>query len=117
MRFAHQPLYSPDTQPPYSITLVTARDMPPVKSSNPNRRSFLLGTLAAGAAAALPAEASPQAESNPATRQERTYWLQQVELVSNPVLKALKEGTLRRKMPVEAAPGQAQARAVGTHFE
>src|SRR5271170_4901951 len=95
--------------------------MPPIKSSNPasnpDRRRFLLGTLAAGAAAALPAEASVQAESTPATQQDRTYWLQQVELVSEPVLKSLKEGTLRRKMPVEAASGQSQARAVGTHLE
>src|SRR5271154_436122 len=95
--------------------------MPPIKSSNPasnpDRRRFLLGTLAAGAAAALPAEASVQAESTPATRQDRTYWLQQVELVSEPVLKALKEGNLRRRMPVQAAAGQEQARAVGTHLE
>jgi hypothetical protein len=84
--------------------------------SSPNRRSFLLGTLAAGAAAALPAEVHA-ADTIPAAQQDRSYWLQQVELVSEPVLKALKEGNLRRKMPVEAAPGQAHARAVGTHLE
>jgi hypothetical protein len=90
--------------------------MPKSKAPNPDRRSFLLGSLAAGAAAALPAEIQA-AETAPITQQHRSYWLQQVELVSDPVLKALKEGNLRRKMPVEAAPGQAQARAVGTHLE
>jgi hypothetical protein len=90
--------------------------MPASNGSNPNRRSFLLGTLATGAAAALPAEVHAAAPTAP-PQQDRNYWLQQVELVSEPVLKALKEGNLRRKMPVEAAPGQTQARAVGTHLE
>jgi hypothetical protein len=90
--------------------------MPNSKAPNPDRRSFLLGSLAAGAAVALPVEIySPG--STPAPQQDRTYWLQQVELVSEPVLKALKEGNLRRRMPVEAATGQAQVRAVGTHLE
>src|SRR5438309_10264100 len=90
--------------------------MPTTKTPNPDRRSFLLGSLAAGAAAALPAEIHA-ADSTPTPQQDRTYWLQQVELIAEPVLKALKEGDLRRKMPVEAAPGQIQARAVGTHLE
>jgi hypothetical protein len=85
------------------------------ESPTPNRRTFLFGTLAAGAAATLPAEA--RAADMPPNKQDRPYWLEQVERVSEPVLSALKEGTLRRKMPVEAAPGQAQSRAVGTHLE
>jgi hypothetical protein len=85
-------------------------------SDSPNRRSFLLGSLAASAAAALPVEVHA-AETALPPRQDRTFWLQQVEVVSGPVLSALKEGALRRKMPIEAAPGQAQARAVGTHLE
>jgi hypothetical protein len=90
--------------------------MPTSKASNPNRRTFLLGTLAAGAATALSAEIHA-ADAPPATQQDRAHWLQQVELVSDPILKALKEGALRRTMPVEAAPGQQEARAVGTHLE
>ncbi len=89
--------------------------MPTSKSPATNRRTFLLGTLAAGAAATLPAQA--RATDTPSNKQDRTYWLQQLELVSEPVLSALKQGTLRQKMPVEAASGQAQARAVGTHLE
>jgi hypothetical protein len=83
-------------------------------SKTPNRRSFLLGSVAAGAATALPAQTINTA---PAPQQDRTYWLQQVERVSEPLLTALKDGTLRQKMPVEAALGQRDARAVGTHLE
>jgi hypothetical protein len=90
--------------------------MPTSNRSNPNRRSFLLGSLVAGAAAALP-PATHADDTGPAAKQDRNYWLQQVELVSEPVLKSLKEGNLRQKMPVEAATGQTQARAVGTHLE
>ncbi|MCU1248092.1 MAG: hypothetical protein JWQ49_1121 [Edaphobacter sp.] len=90
--------------------------MPTSKSSNPDRRSFLLGSLAASAGAALPPEIHAS-DTTPTSQQNRTYWLQQVELVSDPVLKALKEGNLRRKMPVEAAPGQTESRAAGTHLE
>jgi hypothetical protein len=90
--------------------------MPTTKAPNPDRRSFLLGSLAAGVAAALPAEIDA-ANTAPPPQPDRNYWLQQVELVSDPVLKALKEGSLRRKMPVEAEPGQADARAIGTHLE
>jgi len=85
-------------------------DMP--GSPRPNRRSFLLTSLTAGAAATLP----PQTQNHPAP-QDRSFWLQQLELVANPVLNALKAGTLRRTMPIEAAPGQQQARAIGTHLE
>ena len=90
--------------------------MPTNKATNPDRRTFLLGSLAAGAATALPAEIYAP-NTTPAQQQDRTYWLQQVELVSDPVFKALKERNLRRNMPVEAAPGQTQARTVGTHLE
>jgi hypothetical protein len=90
--------------------------MPTSKAPNPNRRSFLFGALAAGTAPALP-PAIPALNATPPPQTDRAYWLQQVELVSEPVLKALKQGNLREKMPVEAAPGQAQTRAVGTHLE
>ena len=87
--------------------------MPPSRSTSPNRRTFLLASLAAGAATTLPVKA----QNHPASQQDRSFWLQQLELVSNPVLNALKAGTLRRSMPIEAAPGQQQARAIGTHLE
>ncbi len=86
------------------------------KAPTPSRRSFLFGTLAASTAAALPAE-DRALDTAPATQQNRAYWLQQLERVSEPVLTALRAGTLRSRMPVEAAPGQAHAREVGTHLE
>ena len=82
---------------------------------SPNRRHFLFGSLAAGAAAALPATA--QTDTQPQLQNDRAYWLEVLERVSNPVLKALHERTLRRTMPVEAAPGQRESRAVGTDLE
>lgn len=81
----------------------------------PNRRHFLMGSLAAGAAAALPAASQTTAQARP--QNDRAYWLGLLERVSEPVLKALHERTLRRTMPVEAAPGQRESRAVGTHLE
>jgi hypothetical protein len=84
------------------------------KAASPNRRSFLLGSVAAGVATALPAQTH---NTTPPPQNDRNYWLQQVERVSEPVLKALKEQNLRQKMPVEAARGQIEARAIGTHLE
>ncbi|WP_188760139.1 DUF2264 domain-containing protein [Edaphobacter acidisoli] len=81
----------------------------------PNRRHFLMGGLAAGAAASLPTFA--QTNTTTQNRGDRAYWLGLLERVSEPVLKALHEHTLRRDMPVEAAPGQRESRAVGTHLE
>src|SRR3981189_1562588 len=75
--------------------------MPTRNGSNPNRRKFLLGSIATGAAATLPPEIHAQ-DNPPAAKQDRNYWLQHGERVPEPVLKALKEGNLR---------------AVGTHLE
>jgi hypothetical protein len=47
----------------------------------------------------------------------REQWLAWLERVSNPVLEALSRRELRRKMPVEAAAGLRDERAVGTHLE
>lgn len=74
-----------------------------------------MGSLAAGAAVALPAVAQTSAATQ--HQSDRAYWLELLERVSNPVLKALHERTLRRTMPVEAAPGERESRAVGTHLE
>ncbi|NYF80280.1 DUF2264 domain-containing protein [Granulicella arctica] len=84
----------------------------------PNRRRFLLGSVAAGAATVLTSDSVAAAESAQATAlDDRKHWLQQVQLVSEPVLKALNERSLRRTMPVEAAVGQEASRAIGTHLE
>lgn len=48
---------------------------------------------------------------------DRAQWLQIVERVSNPVLKACSEQRLRASMPVEATEGLREARAQSTHLE
>ena len=90
------------------------------KDDSVNRRQFLAVGLVAGAAAALPGTglAENRDAATPFDRtDDRSYWLQQVERVSEPVLKALHERELRRRMPVEAAPGLQAARAVGSPLE
>lgn len=85
-----------------------------------DRRQFLVSGLAAGAAAAFPGAAYTEVKGERKMlngMDDRNYWLQQVERVSEPVLKALKDRELRRRMPVEAAPGREEARAVGSHLE
>jgi hypothetical protein len=48
---------------------------------------------------------------------DRDQWLDLLERVSNPVLEALSKQELRRRMPLEAAAGHRQERAIGTHLE
>lgn len=81
----------------------------------PNRRHFLVGSLAAGAIGSLPSFA--QTSTMPQNQTNRAYWIELLERVSNPVLKALHERTLRSNMPVEAAPGLRESSATHTHLE
>ena len=90
------------------------------KDESLDRRQFLAAGLAAGAVAALPRTTLGESRGGEKIlnrTDDRRYWLQQVERVSEPVLKALYERELRRRMPVEAAPGLQEARAVGSHLE
>jgi hypothetical protein len=90
------------------------------------RRTFLLNTLAAGATTLLAPSVNAQAvdavapgatpSATPA-KDNRAAWLDFLERVSEPVLRALSERRLRATMPVEAAPGEAAARAVGSPLE
>ncbi|HUZ97344.1 MAG TPA: DUF2264 domain-containing protein [Edaphobacter sp.] len=89
------------------------------------RRSFLLNTMAAGTTTLLAgngnAQTRPAGAASAATpasgAEDRAAWLALLEQVSEPVLRALSERRLRATMPVEAAPGQAAARAVGSPLE
>ncbi len=86
-----------------------------------SRRHFLLASLpSTGAALLAPGVASAigsKVEDPAGPLPERQQWLAFVERVSNPVLEALSKREMRRKMPVEAAPGLREERAVGTHLE
>jgi hypothetical protein len=91
------------------------------------RRTFLLNTMAAGATTLLAGNSSaqtgiadvvpPPMPSATSTKDDRSMWLGWLEQVSEPVLHALSERRLRAAMPVEAAPGQTAARAVGSPLE
>jgi hypothetical protein len=89
------------------------------------RRKFLLETMAAGATTMLATSGVAQsnhAAPTPASavstgKEDRALWLNFLEKVSEPVLHALSERRLRSAMPVEAAPGQEAARAVGSPLE
>jgi hypothetical protein len=82
-----------------------------------DRRQFLAGGLAAGILPRAQAKAVDGGAVPTSQIDDRSYWLRQLQRVSEPVLKALRDKELRRRMPVEAAAGQAEARAVGTHLE
>lgn len=89
------------------------------------RRSFLLNTMAAGATTLLAGSGSAETSTGTAASagtpssgvEDRAAWLALLEQVSEPVLHALSERQLRALMPVEAAPGQSAARAVGSPLE
>ena len=89
------------------------------------RRKFLLNTMAAGATTLLAgngiAQTSdtnvPSATTTASGAEDRAAWIALLEQVSEPVLHALSERRLRATMPVEAAPGQAAARAIGSPLE
>ncbi|GAB3954599.1 DUF2264 domain-containing protein [Spirosoma harenae] len=48
---------------------------------------------------------------------DRTYWLQTLVKIADPVLSALAQNKLKATMPVEAAPGQEEGRKVVSHLE
>ncbi len=98
-----------------------------------NRRSFIKGCVAAAGAvplagAAYVADATdahasgvPSSGSADQTQgaagADREYWVQLMSKVAEPVLQALSQRQLRARMPVEAQPGDEQARSQSTHLE
>jgi hypothetical protein len=65
----------------------------------------------------LASAAQSNAKDETANLPDRERWIVWVERVSTPVLEALSRRELRRKMPVEAAAGLREERAIGTHLE
>lgn len=107
----------------FSVTKGRFMHQPDTKT----RRTFLLNTIAAGATTLLATSGNAQAgeinvasspgRSTASAKTDRAVWLDLLERVSEPVLHALNERRLRATMPVEAAPGQAASRAVGSPLE
>lgn len=85
-----------------------------------DRRQFVQSAAALGGAAALPAPTTVVAQtgaSAPASgAADRRAWLDRVDRVFGPVVRALAAGRLRATMPVETVPG-AVNRAAVTHLE
>lgn len=81
-----------------------------------NRRNFIKGCVAASAAPYVGASTMPVVGA-PDPGSDREYWLQLMAKVADPVLKALSLRQLRAAMPVEAQPGDEQARRQSTHLE
>ena len=57
------------------------------------------------------------ASTNKAANDDRTYWLQTVLKITDPVLTALSQNRLKASMPVESAPGQQASRVAVSHLE
>ena len=85
------------------------------RTGSAGRRHFLKGVLAAGAATAVPVRAMDQ--SPVSLGSDRTYWIEVMRRVSQPVLEAVGKGQLRAEMPVEAAAGLEEDRRKSTHLE
>lgn len=51
------------------------------------------------------------------TDNDRTYWLQTLLKLADPVLSALAQNRLKANMPVESAPGQQEGRRAVSHLE
>ena len=74
------------------------------------RRQLLTSTCLTAAATLLPQVPAAQPD-------DRQFWFDLLERVSNPVLDALSKRQLRATMPVEAVAGQQTARAIGSPLE
>ena len=72
--------------------------------------------LAVTPAAQASAPATEQSQP-PQSKSDRAQWLAIVESVSQPVLEAISQQKLRATMPLEARPGDVEARRQSTHLE
>ncbi len=76
----------------------------------PNRRRFVQSLAAVlGSQASAAPQAAPEAD--------RAYWLRTLAKLSDPVLRHLAAGTLKRNMPVESVTGRPEERRRYTHLE
>ncbi|GAB4037163.1 DUF2264 domain-containing protein [Spirosoma gilvum] len=82
-----------------------------------NRRTF--AQLAAAFPISLPFDRFTKRthSSEVSATDDRTYWLQTLLKVAEPVLSALAQNRLKAIMPVESAPGQEEGRKAVSHLE
>lgn len=85
------------------------------------RRSFVTQAVTGLSALALPSPAwatsDLAAAKAPAKASDRTYWLNTLLRVADPVLAAAAQARLKTTMPIEAAPGQQEGRRSVSHLE
>ncbi len=85
------------------------------------RRTFnrLLAAMPVSLGIAKKKEASGNdvLSTNNAANDDRTYWLQTLLKVADPVLSALAQNRLKISMPIESAPGQKEGRVAVSHLE
>ncbi|UOQ65736.1 DUF2264 domain-containing protein [Hymenobacter volaticus] len=85
------------------------------------RRSFVTQAVTGLSALALPAPAwatpDQAADKFSAKVSDRTYWLNTLLRVADPVLAAGAQARLKATMPIEAAPGQQEGRRSVSHLE
>src|SRR5579875_1102792 len=87
-------------------------------STMPTRRVFLRSTAGLAGVSMLPrSSAAADRVVERSGAQDREQWVRYVERVSEPVLQALSRRELRKRMPIEAAPGHETERAVGSPLE
>lgn len=74
-----------------------------------DRRTFFQSVAGLGFAAQAAAQTAPEPD--------RAYWLRTLRKISDPVLRNLAAGTLKRNMPVECVTGKVADRRKYTHLE
>jgi len=80
-----------------------------------DRRRFLQAGIALGAITS--GGASPSLALSDSILKDREYWVQSMLKIADPVLRALSEGRLRERMPVEAPHGNLEDRKQFTYLE
>jgi hypothetical protein len=98
----------------YSLVSMSGEQLMKTTSIGKGRRAFLKQSAAFGALSAITRGSGSAA---PATGDDRTYWVQVLTQVSEPVLRALSERRLKLEMPVEAPHGNVAERQQFTYLE
>jgi len=80
-----------------------------------DRRKFIQSGIALGAITS--GRASPSLALSDSILKDREYWVQSMLKIADPVLRALSEGRLRERMPVEAPHGNLEDRKQFTYLE
>jgi hypothetical protein len=87
----------------------------PNSAAEIDRRQFLRGSVALGAASSI--HAIPAVPSSSSTADDRQFWVEVLTKVADPVLRASSQKRLKAEMPVEAPHGNVADRRQFTYLE